>query len=64
MVVETLFSMLTTVCHCKKVLHRVCRYFTMRLAFTVAAFNVLVQWDGLPLDDHGEVRLSLAQFSL
>jgi hypothetical protein len=64
MVVETLFSMLTTVCHCKKVLHRVWRYFTMRLAFTVAAFNVLVQWDGLPLDDHGEAHLSIAQFSL
>ncbi len=64
MVVETLFSLLTTVCHCKKVLHRVWRYFTMRLAFTVAAFNVLVQWDGLPLDDHGEAHLSIAQFSL
>jgi hypothetical protein len=64
MVVETLFSMLTTVCHCKKVLHRVWRYFTMRLALTVAAFNVLAQWDGLPLDDHGEAHLSIAQFSL
>ena len=64
MVVETLFSMLTIVCHFKKVLHRVWRYFTMRLAFTVAAFNVLVQWDGLPLDDHGEAHLSIAQFSL
>jgi len=64
MVVETFFSMLTTVCHCKKMLHRVWRYFTMRLAFTVALFNVLVQWDGLPLDEHGEAHLSLAQFSL
>ena len=64
MVVETFFSMLTTVGHLKKVLHRVWRYFTMRLAFTVALFNVLVQWDGLPLDEHGEAHLSIAQFSL
>ena len=35
--------------HFKQVLHRVWRYFTMRLAFTVALFNVLVQWDGLSL---------------
>lgn len=64
MVVETFFSMLTTVCHCKKMLHRVWRYFTMRLAFTVALFNVLAQWDGLPLDEHGVAHLSIAQFSL
>ena len=64
MVVETLFSLLTTVCHAKKVLHRVWRYFTMRLAFTVALFNILVQWDGLPLDAQGHAHLALAQFSL
>lgn len=63
-VVETLFSMLTTVCPCKKMLHRVWRYFTMRLALTVALFNVLVQWEGLPLDEHGEAHLSIAPFSL
>ena len=64
MLVETFFSMLTTVCHCKKMLHRVWRYFTMRLAFTVALFNVLAQWDGLPLDEHGCAHRSIAQFSL
>ncbi len=64
MVVETLFSMLTTVCHLKKVLHRVWRYFTMRLAFTMALFNVLAQWDGLTLDDQGAAHLSIARFSL
>lgn len=64
MLVETLFSMLTSVCHCKKMLHRVWRYFTMRLAFTVAVFNVVVQWDGLSLDQHGCAHRSLAQFSL
>ena len=32
--------------------------------FTVAVFNILVQWDGLPLDEHGCAHRSLAQFSL
>jgi hypothetical protein len=44
--VETVLSMLTVVCHCKKVMHRVWAYFQARLAFTMAAFNVLVQWHG------------------
>jgi hypothetical protein len=30
----------------------------------MAVFNVLVQWDGLPLDEHGEAHLSIAQFNL
>ena len=39
--------MLTLVCHFKKVMHRGWDYFQARLAFTMAAFNVLVQWHGL-----------------
>ena len=46
MLVETVLSMLTLVCHCKKVMHRVWAYFQARLAFTMAVFNVLVQWHG------------------
>lgn len=64
MVVETVLSMLTTVCHFKKVGHRVWAYFQARLAFTVAAFNILAQWHGLQADDNGFVHLSIAQFSL
>jgi hypothetical protein len=30
----------------KKVMHRGWAYFQARLAFTMAAFNVLVQWHG------------------
>jgi len=45
--VATVLSMLTVLCHCKKVMHRVWTYFHARLAFTMAAFNVLVQWYGL-----------------
>jgi hypothetical protein len=65
MVVETTFSMLTLVCHLKKAAHRAWRYFTMRLAFLMATFNLLVQWDGdLPREDCTGVHRSMAQFSL
>jgi len=64
MLVETVLSMLTLVTHFKKVMHRVWAYFQMRLAFTMAAFNLLVQWDGLPADEDGFVPLSIADFSL
>ena len=64
MLVETVLSMLTLVCHCKKVMHRVWEYFHARLAFTMAAFNVLVQWHGLRPNASGFVPLSMAEFSL
>jgi len=64
MLIETVLSMLTVVSHFKKVMHRVWAYFQARLAFTMAAFNVLVQWDGLPIDEDGFVPLSIAEFSL
>lgn len=64
MVVESVLSMLTQVCHFKKVGHRVWAYFHARLAFTMAMFNVLVQWDGLQPDETGYIHLSLARFSL
>jgi len=64
MVVETVLSMLTVVCHFKKVGHRAWHYFQARLAFTMAAFNILVQWHGLQPDEDGFVHLSIAEFSL
>jgi hypothetical protein len=64
MLVETVLSMLTGVCHFKKVLHRTWAAFQARLAFTLAAFNLLVQWHGLKPDSTGLIRLSLAEFSL
>jgi hypothetical protein len=64
MVVETVLSMLTTVCHFKKVSHRIWQYFRARLAFTMAAFNLLVQWHGLQPDANGFVHLSIAEFNL
>jgi hypothetical protein len=64
LLVETVLSMLTMICHCKKVMHRVWTYFHARLAFTMAAFNVLVQWHGLRPNAFGFVPLSRAEFSL
>src|SRR6266705_1372644 len=64
MLVETVLSMLTLVCHLKKVMHRGWAYFQARLAFTIAAFNVLVQWHGFQPNASGFVPLSMAEFSL
>lgn len=64
MIVETVLSMLTLVCHFKKVMHRVWDYFKARLAYTMAAFNILVDWYGLRADENGRMILSIAEFSL
>jgi citrate synthase len=52
MLVETVLSMLTTVCHSKKMGHRVWASFHARVAWTMAAFNLLARW-GLEIDDEG-----------
>src|SRR5215471_21169466 len=57
-------SMLTLVCHFKKVMHREWAYFQARLAFTMALFNILVQWHGFQPYASGFVPLSIAEFSL
>jgi hypothetical protein len=64
MLIETVLSMLTLVCHFKKVMHRAWAYFKSRLGYTMALFNLLAQWHGLQPDDHGFVHLSIAEFSL
>ena len=64
MLVETVLAMVTGVCHLKKVAHRTWAAFQTRLAFTLATFNLLVQWHGLKPDAHGFVHLSFAEFSL
>src|SRR6266481_8182526 len=63
MLVETVLSMLTLVSHLKKVRHRGWAYFQARLAFTMAAFNVLVQWHGFQPNASGFVPLSIVEFS-
>ena len=64
MLVETVLSMLTVVCHFKKVMHRVWASFHARLAFTMAALNVLVRWRGFQPNAFGFVPLSMTEFSL
>jgi hypothetical protein len=44
--------------------HQAWGYFQARLAFTMAAFNVLVQWHVLRPNASGFVPLSIAEFSL
>jgi Transposase DDE domain len=64
MVVETVLSMLTYVCHFKHMAHKSWAYFRSHLAYTLALFNLLVEWHGLTPDDSGFVHLSIADFSL
>ncbi len=64
MLIETVFSMLTLVSHFKQITQRVMEYVLARLAFTVTAFNLLIQWNGLQPDQQGFIPLSIAEFSL
>ena len=57
MLIESILSMLTV--DLKKVRHRCWTYFKTRLGFTMALFNLLVQWDGLPADEDGFVPYQL-----
>src|ERR1041385_2268994 len=53
MIVEWVFSMLTRVCHAKRMWrmwHRAWRYLQAHLAYLVALFNLLVGWHGLLFD--------------
>jgi hypothetical protein len=61
---ETVRSMLPLVCHWKKVRQRGGTSLQVRLAFTLAAFNGLVQWQGFPPSASGFVPLSIAEFGL
>lgn len=64
MVVETVLSMLTYICNFKHSRHKVWTYFETKLGFTMAVFNILVQWHGFQPDETGFVPLSIAEFSL
>jgi hypothetical protein len=64
MLVETVLSMLTYVCDFKHSRHKVWDYFETKIGFTMALFNILVQWHGFQPDETGFVPLSIAEFSL
>jgi hypothetical protein len=64
MVVETVLSMLTYVCHFMHMAHKAWPYFETHVGFTLALFNILVTWHGFQPDEAGFVPLSIAEFSL
>jgi hypothetical protein len=64
MVIETVLSMLTYICHFKHMAHKAWAYFETHVGFTLALFNILIQWHGFSPDDSGFVPLSIAEFSL
>jgi hypothetical protein len=62
--IETVLSMLTRVCDFKHQAHRVWDFFRAHLGWTLALFNLLVDWNGLQTDEHGGIQQTIAQFSL
>lgn len=64
MVVETFNSLISHVCRLKKISQRATQHMEARLAFTIALFNTLVQWDGLQFDENGVLHTSIAHFML
>lgn len=64
MIVETVLSMLTYVCNFKHMAHKAWRYFEAHVGWTLALFNILIEWHGFEPDADGFVRLSIAEFSL
>lgn len=62
--IETVLSMLTRVCDFKHQAHRVWNFFRSQLGWTMALFNLLVDWNGLQIDEQGYLKQSLAEFSL
>jgi hypothetical protein len=55
--IETVLSMLSSVCSLKHLRYRAWRYLKAHLAFISAMFNILTTWNGTP-------ELSIAQYSL
>ena len=65
MLVETLFSQVTSVFGMKKITERAWPYVKAHLGFAAAAYNLLISWNGgLTTDENGFVQLGIAQFSL
>ena len=64
MIVETTFSMMTTVWGSKGMRHNTWRGFEAHLSYLMAAFNILVNWNGLEPDETGRIHRSIANFTL
>ena len=64
MIVETTFSMMTTVWGSKEMRHLTWRGFGAHLSYLMAAFNILAPWHGPEPDDNGRIHRSIAHFTL
>ena len=64
MVVETVFSMLTVICHLKKVFHRTLTHLLARCGCVAAMFNVLYTLFHQLHPDASPFKLSIAEVSL
>jgi hypothetical protein len=64
MLVETAFSLLTVVCHAKKIQHRLEAYLEARLAYTVAMFKICLKLFHHLHPDECVFKMSIAEFSL
>ena len=64
MVVETSFSMLTVVCHAKKIHHRLEPYIEARLAYTTAMFNTCLALFHTLHPEESKFKMRIAEFSL
>jgi len=64
MIVETAFSMLTVVCHSKKLFHRLASCLETHLAYLAAMFNTLLHLYHLLHPDEPAHKMSIADFSL
>ena len=64
MIIETSFSMLTVVCHTKKIFHRVADHLGSHCAYLAAMFNVLLTLFHHLHPDADPFKMSIAEFSL
>ncbi len=64
MLVATVLSMLTVIIYVILSVPDTRCGNTFIMGFTIAYFNILVQWHGLHPDENGFVQLSIAEFSL
>ena len=64
MIIETVLSMLTLGIHFKQVMHCTWACVKGSLAYTLAMFNIAVQWNGIEVDEFCCNNFSLAPFSL
>ena len=64
MIIETAFSLLTVICHAKKIHHRLEGYIDARLAYTAAMFNVCLRLFHQLHPKEPDFTMSIAEFSL